>query len=163
MSVIVADVMTREVWTLSPEMTLTEMDRLFVERRLSGAPVVEQGRLLGVASRADVIRALLHEQQQAERVSAAYTSPFLLAIPTLERLAKDSRAITERMIKLRVREIMTKDAKTVRPTEDVQRAARLMVAEGFHRLPVVEEGRLVGIITSTDIARLVAERGLAAR
>jgi CBS domain-containing protein len=161
MTVTVADVMTREVYTLSPEMTLTQMDRLLVERHMSGAPVVDGGQVVGVASRADVIRALLTEQERAERVCGAYASPFLLGTPTVVRLAKEARSITDHMIHLRVRQIMTKEPKTVRPTEEVGRAARLMVAEGFHRLPVVEEGRLVGILTSFDLARLVAERGLA--
>jgi CBS domain-containing protein len=163
MSLTVSEIMTREVYTLSPEMTLTQMDRLLLEHRKSGAPVVEDGKLIGVASRTDVIRALFREQEQAERVSAAYQSPFLVSIPTLERLARDSRTITEHMIKLRVREVMTPNPRTVSPGDTVQHAARLMVSQGFHRLPVVERGRLAGIVSSLDLARLIAERGVPPR
>jgi CBS domain-containing protein len=158
MGVTVADLMTREVFTISPDMTLTEMDRQLIARRLSGAPVVEGQTLVGVASRADAIRALLDEQEEAERVSAAYASPFLISLPSLERLAQASRRISEHMTKRRVRDVMTKEPKTVRPTDDVRTAARRMVADRIHRLPVVDDGRLVGIVSALDLARMIAER-----
>ena len=113
-------------------------------------------RLVGVATRADAVAALYEQQKQAERVSAAYTSPFLISISTLEHLARESRQITEQLTHLRVRDVMTVEPQTIAASADLRDAARLMAARGFHRLPVTEEGRLVGIISSLDICGALA-------
>jgi CBS domain-containing protein len=123
--------------------------------------VVEDDRLIGVVSRADVIRMLYEEQKRAQKVSDFYTSPFPIPIPALERLARDSREIADRMTHARVRDIMTPKPQSVRPDDSLETAARLMWEKGFHRLPVVSDGHLEGILSSLDVVRLVAERGLA--
>ena len=161
MSTTVGDVMARDVVTLSPDMTLSEMDRVLLEQQVSGAPVVEGKRLVGIVSRADVIRVLYEEQREAQRVSDFYTSPFPIPIPALENLARDSRKIADHMIKLRVHEVMTPNPLTVTPGDRVEWVAKMMNAQRIHRLPVTEDDQLVGIITSLDIVRLVAEVGLA--
>jgi CBS domain-containing protein len=153
--------MTRTVYTLDPEMSLTEMDRVLLAHQVSGAPVVVEGRLVGVASRGDVIHALYQEQRKAQRVSDFYTSPFPIPIPALERLARDSREIADRMIKLRVRDVMSTEPRAVAPSDPLEQAARLMAEGGIHRLPVVAEGRLVGILSSLDLVRLIADGTLA--
>ncbi len=161
MSTTVGDVMARDVVTLSPDMTLSEMDRVLLEKQVSGAPVVEGKRLVGIVSRADVIRVLYEEQREAQRVSDFYTSPFPIPIPALENLARDSRKIADHMIKLRVHEVMTPNPLTVTPGDRVEWVAKMMNTQRIHRLPVTEDDQLVGIITSLDIVRLVAEVGLA--
>jgi CBS domain-containing protein len=148
--------MTQDVVTLDPEMTLTELDRVLLSYGVSGGPVVEGGVVVGVVSRSDVIRALYEEQTEAARVSGFYTSPFPIPIPALEHLARDSRRIADRMTKMRVREIMTSDVKSVAPGDPVEVVARMLATGGHHRVPVLEGGRLVGIVTSLDIVRLVA-------
>lgn len=155
------DVMTEDVLTVRPEMTITELDELLVEAQISGAPVVEAGELLGIVSRADVIRALYSEQREAQRVSDFYTSPFPIPIPALEQLARDSRRIADHMTKLLVRDVMTPAPGRVAPDTEVTELARLMVREGFHRVPVVDGERLVGIVSALDLVKLLADRGLA--
>jgi len=157
----VGDVMTRDVVTLSPEMTLAEMDEVLLSQGVGGAPVVENDRLVGVVSRGDVVRVLYEEQVQAQRVSDFYTSPFPIPIPSLKLLARDSRKIADSMIKTRVRELIARNPIAVAPQDDVRSVARLMVDEGIHRVPVVDLERLVGIVSSLDLVRLVAEDGLA--
>ena len=161
MALTVGEVMTREVETIEPDRTLTEMDRLLVARGISGVPVVEGDKLVGIVSQTDVIRVLLGEQTKAQEVSGFYSSPFPIPIPALERLAQDSREIADRMTRLRVREVMTPEPQVVAPSEPIERAAQIMADEGYHRLPVVADQRLLGIVTSLDLVRLVAERGLA--
>ncbi len=161
MGVTVAEVMTRDVATLSPEMTLREMDRIFVERQVSGAPVVEGERLVGIVSQADVVRILYDEQNKAQQVSDFYGSPFPIDIPALDQLAKDSRKIADHLTKGTVGELMIPYPLTVSPSDDLESVARLMISEKIHRVLVTEEERLVGIVSSLDIVRLVAEVGLA--
>ena len=109
MGVTVGEVMTRDVATVSPDMNLKDVDRFLLEREVSGAPVVDGDRLLGIVSRTDVIRVLYDEQREAQRVSDFYTSPFPIPISALEHLAKDSRQIAEHLIKRKVSEVMTPD------------------------------------------------------
>ncbi len=161
MGMTVAEVMTRDVSTLSPEMTLKEMDRIFVECQVSGAPVVDGERLVGIVSQADVVRLLYDEQKKAQQVSDFYTSPFPIAISALDQLAKDSRKIADHLTKRTVGELMTSYPLTVSGSDDVESVARLMISEKIHRVLVTEEEQLVGIVSSLDIVRLVAEVGLA--
>lgn len=160
MGVTVGEVMTRDVATVSPDMNLKDVDRFLLEREVSGAPVVDGDRLLGIVSRTDVIRVLYDEQREAQRVSDFYTSPFPIPISALEHLAKDSRQIAEHLIKRKVREVMTPNPLTVSPSDDIQWVARLMDSQRIHRVLVTEDERLVGILSSLDIVRLVSEVGL---
>ena len=105
-------VMTREVVTAGPDMTLTELDRLLVSENVSGGPVVEDGVVVGVVSRADVIRVLYDEQMAAANVSGFYGSPYPIPIPALYQLARDSRRIADEMTNMRVSQIMSRDVKS---------------------------------------------------
>jgi CBS domain-containing protein len=157
----IRDVMTSEVLSVAPDMTLTELDEQLVEARVSGAPVIEGGELVGIVSQSDVIRVLYGEQREAQKVAAFYGSPFPIAIPALEHLARDTRRIADHMTKLLVRDVMTPAPGRVTPDTSVEEAAQLMSREGFHRVPVVEGKRLMGIVTAMDFVRLVGQRGLA--
>jgi CBS domain-containing protein len=162
MAVTAWDLMTRDVLTLSPEMTLAAMDELLLRRGVSGAPVVEDLRLVGVASQADVVRILWEGQKEASRIAAYHSSPFPISIPALERIAKDSHQISERMIQTKVRDIMTEDPLVARPDDAIEDVANRMVRDQIHRLPVVEAngGELVGIITTLDLVRAITTYGL---
>ena len=163
MALTVGEVMTREVETIEPDRTLTEMDRLLVARGISGVPVVEGDRIVGIVSQTDVIRILYGEQQEARKVSAFFDSPFPIPLASLAHLARDRRRIADHMTKLRVRDVMTPAPARVAPDASVEEVARLMSREGFHRVPVVEGERLVGIVSTMDFVRLLGEGGFAAR
>lgn len=159
----IREVMTPDVLTVGPDTTLTELDEKLVEASVSGVPVVEDGKLVGIVSQSDVIRTLYGEQQEAQKVSAFYDSPFPISIPALEHLARDTRRIADHMTKLRVRDVMTPAPARVAPDASVEEVARLMSREGFHRVPVVEGDRLVGIVSTMDFVKLLGEHGLAAQ
>ena len=161
MTLTVRDVMTVNVQTVGPDATLTELDELMTKHKVSGVPVVEDGdRLVGVVSRADVVRVLYAEQKEARRVSAYYSSPFPLSIPDLKVLARDSRKIADHMTELRVKEVMSGDPETVTADKELQDVAGIMSANRYHRLPVVDANRLIGIVSSLDLVRALAEVGL---
>ena len=155
----VRDVMMTEVVTIEPKMTLVDLDRRLTEAAIGGAPVVEHGRLVGVVSRADALRALLEEQVGASRISAFYASPYPLSLPSLERLAQESRQLAERLSKIQVDEVMTPAPETAVPDEDLRSVAKRMWTQSIHRMPVVKGETLVGIITSLDLVGVIAQRG----
>jgi CBS domain-containing protein len=162
MGITAADLMTRKVVTLTPEMTLNEMDTVLVRRGVSGAPVVEQGRLVGVASQADVIRTLWEGQHEASRLAPFYSSPYPIPISALQYIAKDARQIGDQLIEHKVRDIMTKDPLVAHPDDPIEDVARRLVDDQIHRLPVTdpETGELVGIISSLDLVRAITTHGL---
>jgi CBS domain-containing protein len=162
MGITAADLMTHKVVTLTPEMTLNEMDTVLVRRGISGAPVVEQGRLVGVASQADVIRTLWEGQHEATQLAPFYSSPYPIPISALEYIAKDAHRIGDRLVEHHVRDIMTRDPLVAHPDDPIEDVATRLVNDQIHRLPVteIETGMLVGIISSLDLVRAITTYGL---
>jgi CBS-domain-containing membrane protein len=136
----VSEVMTTDVLTARPTMTLKDVARVLAARGISGLPVVDDDRVLGVVSEADI---LAKERR-----------------PPKHQLGWSARQAPARRRKGEARtagEAMTSPAVTVGPEYRVDRAAGLMLDCGINRLPVVDEdGRLVGIVTRADLVRAFA-------
>jgi acetoin utilization protein AcuB len=128
---LVRDVMHSKVTVISPGTTVPEAVRLAQLRGIRHLPVVENGEIAGMVSDRDLKRAM----PSAATVLEAHELRYLL-----ERLP--------------VSEIMTRAVITTGPMFPVEEAARLMVAERISALPVTEGGRLVGIVTETDVLDL---------
>ena len=155
----VEQVMTRDVVTVTPETPLKEAALILAERRISGLPVCDEtSRVVGVVSENDILFKELGPDQRRGGPLA------WLLDPAPSRSPKTIARTTA--------EAMTSPAVTTRPKAQVSEAARVMVERGVNRLPVVKEGRLVGIVTRADLvnafvrsdeeitARLVAVRGI---
>jgi predicted transcriptional regulator len=135
---LVRDAMTRSVVTVSPEATLKVAAGLLAERAITSMPVVDDaGRLIGVLSEADVVRESLVVDHHAH----------LLAVPVAKAPAASC-----------VAEVMTMMPVTVHPDSDLAEAAQLMTESTVKSLPVVEDSRLVGIVSRTDVVRMLAHR-----
>ena len=162
MSIQTADLMTTQVVSLEPDMTLHEMDTILVERGVSGAPVVESSRLVGVASQTDVIRTLFEGQQEPATPASYYASTCTIPLSALEYMARNSRSVGDVLVEYRVRDVMTVDPLIARPEEPIADVAERMIRDQIHRLPVVdgETHELVGIVTTLDLARAITRYGL---
>jgi CBS domain-containing protein len=152
----VADIMQKQVKTIAPDKKLPELERALIRWRIGAMPVVERGKLVGIVSRSDVVRQLCLERSLGEAMADAYRDQ------TDARFAAESQAaiaeeIGMRMERRRVRDVMIHDVVSVPPDMPVAKAAQLLLERRIHRLPVVEDGKLVGIVSSLDFARLVAE------
>ena len=128
---LVRDVMQPQVLVISPTTTVPEAVQLAQRRGIRHLPVVEDGKLCGMVSDRDLKRAMPSGATTLEAHELRYL---------LQRLA--------------VSEIMTRAVITTGPMFPVEEAARLMVAEKISALPVTEGGRLVGIVTETDVLDL---------
>lgn len=148
----VSDVMTRDVVTLRPDETLREAAETLRGNEISGAPVVEDGDLVGVLSEGDVVKALRTGDLGYE---LWFPSPFEIVEVPLRNLIKwrQLRDELEESGDLYVRDVMTGSVKKVSPGDPVEEAAELMARHRINRLPVTEEGNLVGIVTREDIIR----------
>jgi len=148
----VEDLMTKEVITLSPDDSLHEAAKKLRENKISGAPVVDGERVVGILSEADLLKAL---EEEAPEFKTLLPSPLdLLELPFRIKLSLDEATKKAEMIaKLRVRDVMSRNAITISPDADISEAARIMRERNINRLPVVDNGKLVGIITRADLLR----------
>jgi CBS domain-containing protein len=133
----VRDVMTTDVVTVEPGVSLREVAAILVDRRISGLPVVdEEGKVLGVVSEGDL---LFKERGPTEQRGV------------LSWFAENWRAKPDART---AGEAMTAPAVTIAPWRQVSGAAAQMLDAAVNRLPVVEDdGRLVGIVTRADLVR----------
>jgi len=152
----VSDVMSRDVHHVSPRLGVLDLDGELASRRISGAPVLDRaGRVLGIVSRSDLDGALATERSKAAAVAGYYVDPEGVDAPG-EALDPTSEAL-DRLRALTVQDIMTKEVISVPPSASIVQAARLMRSRRIHRLLVVEDGGLVGLLSSLDIVGAVAE------
>jgi CBS domain-containing protein len=143
----VDEVMTRDVTTVAPETPVREIARLMVERRVSAVPVVDAaGRLLGLVSEGDLL-------QRAETGTEERRSWWL-------DLFADPDARATSFLKAHGRtaaEVMVERLEVAHPDTPLDVAARLMHERRVKRLPVVEDGRLVGIVARADLLRALLQ------
>ena len=143
--------MVRHVVTMGPETTIPEAVQLFLERQISGAPVVDDdGKLLGVISQTDVMRYQKRAPGKGEAVPSYYqlTNGEPL-VAELEREASDTTCVEA---------IMTPAAFTVEDDTPVDEVAQCMLREHVHRLIVTRSGRLAGIVSTMDVIRGLLRR-----
>jgi CBS domain-containing protein len=141
----VRDVMKSPVVSVRRETPLKEVARLLVEHRISGMPVVDDAdRVVGVVSEEDFLaRAAGVEPVRHRALSWAWTG------------APDSRAV-EKLHATTAGEAMTSPAVTIAADRPLSEAAARMAKSDVNRLPVVDDERLVGIVTRADIVRAFA-------
>ncbi len=129
--------MSRKVVSISADDSLRIVDEIMKLGHVRHLPVVRRGELVGVVSQRDLLRASLSN---------------VMGIPSEEQ-----QVFLEGV---HIAEVMSSPAVSVDPGETVQRAAHLMAEGKFGCLPVVEEGKLVGIVTETDVLRHFASLSL---
>lgn len=150
----VKDLMNPDIMTVADEMTTDELARFLIQHEISGAPVVDsQGHLIGVVSMTDIGRNLAEpSDDESPRRSGFYRDPG--EDLTLEELAlRDAEQPS-----ITVRDVMTPVIHQIPVTATVADAARMMVEQHIHRLLVTQGKQPVGIITSSDLLKMVAEQ-----
>jgi acetoin utilization protein AcuB len=132
---LIKDRMTRSPITAPPEMPMQEALKLMRERGIRRLPVVDKkGKLVGIVSDRD----LLHASPSDATSLSVWELNYLLSKVTLK-------------------DVMTKNVITVTPETPVQEAARIMADKKIGGLPVVQAGIVVGVITETDLFRVLLE------
>lgn len=143
------DVMTTEVISIGPETRVGEIAALLIQRRISAVPVMDEGRLVGIVSEGDLIR-------RPETDTQPGASPWLT-------LLTGPGVVPDRFAKAHgrtAREVMTREVVTVAPDTPLEEVARILEARRIKRVPVVERGRLVGILSRANLLHgLVARPG----
>lgn len=141
--------MSRDVTTLTMQMTVAEAAELLISSSNTSLPVVDEGmRLVGVLSEVDILRLSL--PRYADLIGDLSFLPPEADFVSPEKL----RTLTE----VTVGEVMHREPLyTVREDSPLAEAALLMVQHRLGRLPVVEEGRLIGAISRRDVLRAIVQ------
>jgi CBS domain-containing protein len=140
------DVMTTAVVTVGPDTAVQDLAKLLSERGISGVPVVDNGRFVGIVSEGDLLhRAETGTERRTARRRWRWFDP---AFEEARDYVK-SRGRT-------VRDIMTREVISVGEEADLAAVATLMETKRIKRLPVLRDGRLVGIISRANLVRALA-------
>lgn len=147
---IVRDIMSSPVITVTPQTSIQAVAQLMRDHHISGVPVVTNGaRVIGIVTEVDLIA------QHAPAQEPSYISLLWATIPL--RLDDYTRYKDQvrHILAVNAEQLMTPDPTTVSPDDSLEHVAGLMIKPGHSSLPVLEDGKLVGIITRTDLVRII--------
>jgi CBS domain-containing protein len=144
------DVMTKDIVRGAPEMTVQDAARLMINRRISCIPIIDPDRrLLGIVTKGDLLRrAQTNTERQRSRWSEWFSPNSRLAAEYI----KKSHA-------RRVADVMSRDVVTVTQLATLGEIAELMETRCIRRVPVLHDGKLVGIVSRADLLRVLASGG----
>jgi CBS domain-containing protein len=142
------DLMTGDVAVVHPETSLLEAVKLMAERRISGVPVLDDaGEIVGMLSEGDLVRWHEGYTERQARWLDMLGDGFHLAPAFLEGIRDQHR---------KVKTVMSVGAVTVSEDMPARDIAHLMYSKNIKRVPVVRDGRLVGIVARSDLVRALA-------
>jgi CBS domain-containing protein len=146
------DIMTTDVVTVAPETPVSRIASLLLERRISAVPVTSEGSVLGIVSEGD----LMHRRESG---TARARSWWLETFTDSETLARDYAKTHGR----RALDVMTRHVISVTEDTDIGEIANLLETHRIKRVPVVREGKLVGIVSRADLLRaIISDRSASA-
>ena len=156
----VQNVMTKEVVTVRADERIRTAWMTLMEHNISGAPVVDgSGSIVGILSMTDIYRSILERSRKARALREATAGTANEEVEEKEgtrELTIAMRAVTESSVSgiLPVGQTVHQ----LGPLDSLERAVKLLAEEGVNRLPVVKNGKVVGIISRQDVICILAGR-----
>jgi CBS domain-containing protein len=154
----VRDLMHARIHTVSPDLPLAELEQEFLDKGVGGFPVVDADELVGVVSRSDVVRQLDVERQLAERTSDFYWDQTGFHEEPAESIDQITSRVGQRIEDLHVRDLMSTHLVVVSVDDSLTVLAQKFLEHHIHRVLVVDNGRLAGIVSTLDLVKLFAEK-----
>jgi CBS-domain-containing membrane protein len=140
------DIMTSEVHTVSMETSVEELARLFVSTGVSAMPVVDaEGVLQGIVTETDLVA----QDRPLHIPTVVSLFDWVVYLESEDKFAEQVKKMTARQ----VREICTTEVESCSPDTPVSQIVALMLEKGIHMVPVVENGKLSGVVARLDIIR----------
>jgi len=150
----VKDVMSKPVTTITLDTPVKDAAAMLADKNISGAPVMEGDKIVGIFTEADVLRSLKTMKKDLRLV---YPSISSLGIAFQEEVTqREILEAYEEIGNLPVKDVMSREVVTVDADIPLNEAISKMVLKGIHRLPVLDKNTLVGIVTRGDIIRGLA-------
>jgi CBS domain-containing protein len=148
----VYEIMTPDPIVVQINTRVRDAAGLLRKNHIGGLPVMEGDQVAGVVTESDIISLLTVDEPSED---LWLPSPLeIIEVPIREYInwGKTKKALAS-IGDLEIREVMTAPAITIEAEADIEEAATLMLKEGIARIPVMRDGRLVGIVTRADIVR----------
>lgn len=142
----VRDMMTPDPVTVAPELTVTEVAKLMVDKKVGAFPVVKDGKLVGLVTEGDLI------VKDIKLVYPTYIhllDGFIMYPPSTTRFEHELR----KAVAATVGDVMTADPIAIQASASMEDVASLLVDRDVSRLPVLDGDELVGIVTKSDVLR----------
>lgn len=133
-NVLVSEIMSKELITVNPKQSLYEAEKLFNKHNIRHLPVVENGRLVGMISHTDLLRISYADLDERDE----------FVVPVIYEM-------------FGIPDIMTRVPVFVEVDNTIKETAEILAQQSFHSLPVLDEGKLVGIVTTTDLINYLLE------
>ena len=144
------DIMTREVITIEQSASLRELSKLLSERGITGVPVIDkENNLIGMISMRDLIR----EEVRSLGANLEYQDIYELFSSALN--TEEAEGVSVRH--LWVEEVMSRTLYTATESTPVCEIARIMHVYNVHRVPVLRDGKVVGLVTAMDVLKVIGE------
>ena len=145
MIVLAKEIMTKNVISVKPEASIRELAELLLAERISGVPVVDDtGVLCGIVSESDLMRKEIAPDELCILGAVIYYNGL-----------QEYRDAFRKFAAMTAQEIMTEKVLTVKADDDVSKVAKLMLNKHIKRLPVMDGSSLVGIISRSDIVKML--------
>ncbi len=146
-----ADVMTKDVSTVKKETGIRELAELFAQNRISSAPVVDDNNgLIGIVTETDLI-----EQDKSLHIPTVISLfDWVIYLESEKKFEKELKKMTGQTVE----DIYREEVETVNPSTPVSEVADIMSSKKIHAIPVVDGGRLVGIVARIDLIRTMIKQ-----
>lgn len=145
------DIMSSHPLTVSPDTEIQEAARLMLERNINGIPVVDKkNRLKGIICQSDLVAM----QRKFPLPSMFTVLDSILPLSSTSKMEKEIRKIAA----TKVSDAMTADPRSVTPETGLEELAEIMVKYKYHTLPVVEDGRLAGVVGKSDVLKTLMQQ-----
>jgi CBS domain-containing protein len=141
------DIMSKPVVTVAPDTPVTEIAALLLKSRISGVPVLDQGRLVGLVSEGDLLRRHEIGTDRANRGGPWWLRMFSAHQTPGEYVKAHGRF---------AREVMTREVATITPDTPVAEIAALLESRRIKRVPVMQDTQLVGIVSRANLVQALA-------
>jgi len=151
----VKDFMNKNVIYFKPEDTVFDVARVFSRKHISGAPVVKNKKVVGIVSTSDIAKYMSSKLGYIKPISQEIVgiSFFLLKMVETGKGYWDMKKEAKKISQIRVEDVMSKKIISIKPNETLFDAANMMEKYDVNRLPVINNNRLVGIISRADLIR----------
>src|SRR3954453_8266649 len=147
----VAEIMDTDLVTVSPETSVEGVVRTLKQHELPGVPVVNDGgRCVGIVTEADLV--LSDEEGDLHIPHYIELMGGIVYLEPLRRFEERLRKATAST----AQDLMTDEPGTIQAPASVKEAGRIIAEEGHNRLPVIEHGRFVGVVTRVDVLQSLA-------
>lgn len=151
------DLMTEKVVCVQPDTPIRDLIKILVKNHINGAPVVDKrGKVVGVVSKTDVVE---YDEKTSVKRSRCNRKSFYS--DTNGKLKKAFEKITKskNLGKTVVKDIMTSDVITAQVDDTIDCLAKIMYDKKIHRVVILDNGRVAGVVSTIDILRAVSTMG----